>query len=170
MGVLNAVFLVVGILGVIFVMCLLAIFLERKFPSAKYDERQKLSRGKAYRVSFWMGAVYYLVVMAVMIFQVEKGKTIEPYLLIFFGLIIQAMVFHFYCILTHAAIPLAEQSGIAVVSYLVCGLAQLLTNDYSGVWPLVGKGSEGWVRFVAGISFLILSLLHLVSILHREKE
>lgn len=170
MTIMQGLFILTAVLSLLVILCAAVIWVERKFSSEKYDERQKIARGNGYRVSFWVSAVYYLIVMSVMIFQVEKPKTVEPYLLIFGGLILQVMASHIYCILTHAALPLSEKPWVAVICYLFSGALQLLTNDYSEPFPLVGRGSEAWVRLMTAVSFFMLAAMHLISLLRREKE
>lgn len=170
MSVMNAIMITIGVLAAMMIFCAVVIFIERRFPSERYDERQKQSRGNAYRLSFWTGMVYYLVVMTVMTFRIGKDMQIEPFLLVFGGLMMQVMVSHFYSILTNAALPLSEKPGIAVLSFSFCGILQLASHDYTQPIPLVGQGSQEWVTLLVGVSFLTLALLHLISILRREKE
>lgn len=167
---LQALFGMVGGLVLLVALCAVVIFMERRFPSEKYDERQKQARGNAYRLSFWVGAIYYLAIMTVMIFQVENEKAVEPFLLVFGGLILQIMVMHIYCILTHSALPLSEKPRVAIAGYFVCGLLQLLTNNYSELFPLVGKGSEAWVRLMVAVSFFALAVMHVINRMRRERE
>lgn len=159
-----------GVLSTLVLICAAVIFLERKYPSEKYDERQKIARGNAYRVSFWVGAVYYLAVIAILIQQVDSPKTVEPYLLIFCGFVLQVMVMHIYCIFTHAALPLSEKPGVAVVSYLVCGVLYLVTNDFSAPLTFVGYESRRWTGLWLCVSFFALGVMHIISLLRREKE
>lgn len=170
MSAMSVIMMTIGVFAAMLIFCAGVIFIERKFPSERYDERQKQSRGNAYRLSFWTGALYYLAVMVFLTFRVGKELPIEPFLLVFGGLMVQVMVSHFYSILTHAAMPLSEKPGIAVLSYLFCGILQLVSHDYTKPIPLVGQGSQKWVALIVGVSFLILALLHLISILRREKE
>ena len=67
MPVWNAVFLLLGILALLVAVCLGVVWLERRFPGKKFDERQKIARGNAYRLSSWVGNVYFLVILAIMI-------------------------------------------------------------------------------------------------------
>lgn len=170
MSIMNAILVTIGALAMILFFCAIVIFIERRFPSERYDERQKQARGNAYRLSFWTGMVYYLVVMTVLTFRIGKDIQIEPFLLIFGGLMVQVMVSHFYSILTNSALPLSEKPGIAVLAFLFCGILQLASHDYTHPIPFVGQGSQAWVTLLTGVSFLILALLHLISILRREKE
>ena len=170
MSAMSVIMMTIGVFAAMLIFCAGVIFIERKFPSERYDERQKQARGNAYRLSFWTGMVYYLVVMTVLTFRIGKDMPIEPFLLVFGGLLLQVMVSHFYSILTNSALPLSEKPGVAVLSFSFCGILQLASQDYSQPIPLVGWGSQAWVTLLAGVSFLILALLHLISILRREKE
>ena len=170
MTIWQGLLLSLGVLLGLIMLCIAVIFLERKFPSEKYDERQKIARGNAYRVGFGVSAVYYLVILTVMVRQVDSPKTVEPYLLIFGGLLLQAMVMHIYCILTHAALPLSEKPWIAVASYLFCGALYLATSDWSAPLTFVGYGSHRWTGLWMCVFFFALAVMHIVSLLRREKE
>ncbi len=163
----------IGILAAIVVLCAGVIYLERKFPGESYDERQKLSRGNAYRLSFWIGFFYSLAVLMILIRQVEGEKTVEPYLLIFFGAVIQAIVYHTYCILTHSALPLSEKPVVTIVCYALTGLLQLwYIGDKAELFPLtfVGKESSVWINILCGAGFFYLALIHTINLLRKEKE
>ena len=170
MTIWNAILCLLAILLALVLLCAAVIFLERKFPSKKFDERQKAARGSAYRLSFLVGTVYYLVVLAVLLRQEHGPQTVAPYLLVFGGLELQVMVTHIYCILTHAAMPLSEKPGAAVAGYLFCGLLYLTMCDYTKPMPLVGAGSEAWVWLATMLSFFALAVMHIISLLRREKE
>ena len=158
----------IGVLLALVLLCAVVIFMERKYPSENYDERQKQSRGRAYRLSFWVGLIYYFTVMCIMIF--DEIASVEPYLLLFFGFVLQIMVLHIYSVMTHAAVPLSEKPGVAIVSYLVAGVLNLLMNDYSKPIPLVGERSIAAIRPVLGILGLALAAMHLIQYLRDRKE
>lgn len=173
MSVLQIMFAMLGILLGIVLFCLGVIYLEKKAPGEEFDERQKIMRGNAHRLSLMVGFVYFLVVTAVLIRQVDGEKTVEPFLLIFFGLEIQLLVLHTYCLLTHSALPLSEKPITAIVCYTVSGLIQLgYIFNRLGDFPLamVGYGSSGWIHLTTGVFFLYLALMHLIALLHKEKE
>ena len=88
MAVGNVLVGIVGFLLCIIAFCALIILLEKKFPSREYDERQKAAQGRASRLGMIVGMLYFMVVMTVMIFQVDHPKTVEPYLLIFIGILL----------------------------------------------------------------------------------
>ena len=162
-----------GILFGIVLLCAGVIYLQKKAPGQEYDERQKIMRGKASDLSLTTGFVYFLVVTAILIRQVEGEKTVEPFLLIFFGLELQMLVYHTYCLLTHSAMPLSQRPVTAVVCYSFSGLIQFLyIFNRLGDFPIamVGRGSAGWIHLTGGVFFLYLALMHLIQMLWKEKE
>lgn len=173
MGILQIIFSLACIFLGIVLLCLGVIYLERKAPSEEYDERQKAMRGNAYRLSFFVGMIYYLVVTVILIRAVDGEKTVEPYLLLYFGMILQIMVLHTYCLLTHSALPLSEKPVTTIVCYILSGLIQLLyVFEKLDAFPLpfVGKETSGWIHLTTGILVLFLALMHLIRLLWKEKE
>ena len=162
----NAVLLLLGILALLVAVCLGAVWLERRFPGKRFDERQKIARGNAYRLASWVGNVYFLVILAIMLRWPDLSRYVEPYLLIFLGLELEVMVMHIYCIITHASLPLSEKPGMAVGSYLIIGALYLTMIDFSQPLELVGYGSNR----VICVYFLALAAMHILSLLRREKE
>ena len=173
MSLLKVTGAILAVLAGIVLLCLGVIWLERKFPSKEYDERQKQAQGRASRLGMITGLIYFMVVTAVLIRQVEEPKTVEPYLLVFIGVLLMVMVDHTYCFLTHSTLPLSQKPMTSIVCYAVCGMIQLLY-----IWEaldrfplaLVGRGSAGWIHLLTGISFLYLSLIHLIQYLRDRRE
>ena len=160
------------LMGIVF-LCLGVIYLEKRMPGKQYDERQLHARTRAHRLSFWVGFAYYLVVTVVLMKQVDGEKTVEPFLLVFVGLILQALVLHTYSILSDAALPLSEKPLYPIACFTFVGCLQL-TQFYNqlrwGIPGLTGRGAADWVFLMTGISFLYLSLLHLIQWLRGRKE
>ena len=174
MTVINALLLIFGILATLVLLCVLAVFLEKKIPWNQYDERQRLSRGNAYRVSFWIGAIYYLCVMVYLIQGVGKDtEQIEGYLLLFAGFVFQAMAFHIYCLLTHCALPLGEKPTASIIGYACLGGVHLLdfvTRPLERNLALSGQESFACVRLMLGVFFFSLAVMHLIRAVWKEKE
>lgn len=163
-------------LALVFVvaLCVAAVWIEKHYPGEDYDERQKLAKGRAYRLAFWTGLVYYFCVAFFFLSQAEKEKVIEPYLLVAWGLLLQVMVDHTYCVITHSALPLSQKPGMTIVSYLMCGGLQLV-NFYQfymryGAVSFVGADSAKWIFLTAGICFYYLVVLHAIQLLRDRRE
>ena len=162
-----------GILLGIVLLCLGVIYFEKKLPAKNYDERQLGARARAHRLSFWVGFAYYLGVVVLLIRQVEGEKTVEPFLLVFSGLILQALVLHTYSILSDAALPLSERPLYPITCFTFVGCLQLtqFCNQLRwGIPGLTGRGAADWVLLMTGISFLYLSVLHLIQWMRGRKE
>ena len=157
----------------IFLLCLGAVWVEKNFPSEKFDERQKAVRGRAYRLSFWVGFVYMLCMIPILVGQVDGEKTVEPYLLMFGGFVIQNLVFHVYCLINHSVLPLSQKPVVMILGYLVMGATWLLNYRNCvrrAPLSLVGHGSDGWLYLIMAVTFLSMALMHLIQLLRREKE
>lgn len=177
MSVVLVAFLYAVVIAAVVAFCLVAVYLERNIPSEKYDERQKIARGNAYRVSFLLSMVYNIFL--IFYFTLGTGRTewfLEPFLLITIGFLIQIDSFHIYCVLTGCALPLGEKPKTSIISYAIAGafyLAQYyllyIPENVEGVSDS-GSRSMNLFRLLISFSFFSLAVLHLISCLRKEEE
>lgn len=174
MSVMLVLFLAVVAIAVLAAVCAIVVYLERNFPGEKYDERQKVARGNAYRLCFWVGMVYYLILIPYLVMGVYDEWVVEPYLLVTIGFILQMLSFHIYCLMTHSALPLGEKPIPTVVSYFLLGgmyLAQyLLLNTGGNTVDFSGYESVNGLRLLMALGFCFLAVVHLIAYLRKEKE
>lgn len=169
---------IVGMVAIVAAMAAVsagAVWCEKRFPGPDYDERQKIARGNAYRVSFWVGTVYALGGMVYyQFFAQAQSEVIEPSLLLFGGIALTALAFHIYCLLTNAALPLGQRPGGTALVYLLLGgvnLAQTIARYYGGQpLALAGQGSSLLMSLVLSVFFLSLSVLYAIRMVWQEKE
>ena len=174
MSLISDIIIILGVLVFAFLICLAVIWLERKFPGKQFDERQKIARGNAYRVSMCVGSIYYLGVMIYLASQ--EGETAGVFdfnILVVWGLILQVLVLHIYSLLTHSALPMGETPHIAIKGYLLFGVVCLIWSGYestSSITILIGK--ENWMRLklAMGIVFLALAAMHELRLRWKEKD
>ena len=169
----KTVLLIIGVLVFVVALCAVAVWVEKKFPGEAFDERQKAARGRGYRLSFWVGVIYYMGVVIVLLRQVDGEKTVEPYLLVLIGVVLQEMVDHTYCLLTHSALPLSQNRLWAVCSYVVCGtlhITQFHNLSKRDGFSLVGYGTSSWIWLICGCCFFYLTVLHIIQALMDRKE
>lgn len=157
------------------VACAFAVYLERNFPSEKFDERQKIARGNAYRFCHWVGLIYYFGLMVYFTFHTGKDEwPLEPFLLLVIGILIQLQSFHIYCVMTHCALPLGEKPMPTIIGYLVLGtmwLAMYFGQYIPEDTPyLSGAGSMNLFRLLTALDFYALAAMHLIGLLRKEKE
>lgn len=173
MSMMKIILWMLGILLGIVLLCLGVIYLEKRIPGKNYDERQNQSRARAHRLSFWVGFAYFLAVVILLIQQVDGGKKVEPFLLVFTGLILQALVLHTYSIFSDAALSLAEKPWVAIVCFALVGcmqLTQFIMGCRQGIPGLTGREAADWIFMMTGTGFLYLSILHLIQWLRRERS
>ena len=158
-------FLYAVVIAAVVAVCALAVYLERNFPSEKFDERQKIARGNAYRFCHWVGLVYYFGLMVYFTFHTGKAEwPLEPFLLLVIGILIQLQSFHIYCVMTHCALPLGEKPMPTIIGYLVLGtmwLAMYFGQYIPEDTPyLSGAESMNLFRLLIALDFYALAALH----------
>ena len=175
MSVGLVVFIFVIVIAFVASASVLAVYLERNFPSAKYDERQKIARSNAYRFSHWIGMIYYFGLLVYFTLQAGKSEwVLEPFLLVTIGILIQLQSFHIYCLMTHSALPLGEKPMPTVISYTLLGglyLVQYFVQHIPEDTPwLTGANIYNLLRLLIALDFFALAVMHLIGMLRREKE
>ena len=175
MSVWIVVLLFAVVIGALALAGLVAVYVSRNFLSRKFDERQQIDRGNAYRFSHWVGMVYYLGLMTYFVFRTGKSEwVLEPFLLVVIGIMIQLQSFHIYCLMTRSALPLGEKPMTVIIGYLVLGsvyLAQYFMQYIPEDTPWVtGAGSYNLLRLLIALDFYALAIFHLIGLLWKEKE
>ncbi len=167
--------LFVSVMAIVVLACCLALYADRNFASEKYDERQQIERGNAYRFSFYVGTVYYMALLVYFVFHTgENAWALEPFVLLMIGMLLQLQSFHIYCVMTHSALPLGEKPVPMIVGYTILGGMYLL--QYYGQYVpentvgITGAMSYNLFRLLISLDFFSLAVLHLISLLWKEKE
>lgn len=156
---MTAFFVIVGVLAALLGLCIIVIQIQKNNPGQQYDERQKQARGEAYRLSFWAGTIYYLLIALGI--GLEEPDSDLVFSLLMAGLLGQVMLLHFYCFLTHAALPLGEKPLGNAVCYFVLGAMYLYEYFFMG---------RGWIKLTVGLCTLTLALLHLITHIRQNRE
>lgn len=169
------VFLFAVVIALIVLAGILAVYVGRNFTSEKFDERQQIDRGNAYRFSHWVGMVYYFGLLVYFVFHTGKSEwVLEPFLLLMIGILIQLQSFHIYCLITHSALPLGEKPMPMIIGYTLLGGVYLV--QYFGQYIpedtpwLTGAGSYNLLRLLISLDFFALAVLHLIAHMRKEKE
>lgn len=169
----TIVFILLVLLGIV-LLCLAAVWIEKKFPGKQYDERQILARSKAHRLAYWVGFVYSMAVVMILIYQVDGKKTVEPYLLVLGGVFLQEIVIHTYCLITHAALPLSQNPAPTIAGFIIIGITHVITfwvhYKRYGTMLTVGQSTITYIYLITGIGFLYLALLHLIQTLRKDGD
>ena len=151
-------------------LCWYRLWIEKKAPSDDYDERQKIEQGKANGITMLTGLIYFVVLMCWM----ERGTLpADPRFLIFVGILLELMVYHIYCLMTHAALPLSRKPKSAIGSYVTLGIIWTLRACmYDPAWgmDLHGTGVGFWRFVLTAFCAFSLAAMHLISYLRDKKE
>ena len=169
------VLLFVAVVVLIAIACGAAVYVGRNFTSKKYDERQQIDRGNAYRFSFYVGTLYYFALLVYFIFHTGNSEwVLEPFVLLMIGILLQLQSFHIYCVMTHSALPLGEKPLPTMIGYCILGamyLAQyFLQHIPEDTVGLTGAARYNLVRLLISLDFFSLAGLHLIGLLWKEKE
>lgn len=160
------------LVGVV-VYCYGAIWLEKQAHGEFYDERQLLVRGRAYQLSSRVAELCCLVMVSVFISQVDGEKIIEPYLAVIATFVVKSLVFHTYCTINYAAMPVSQKPLINFIGFAVIGSFWLWSAvRYQQRTPLslIGYGSWGVAQLVGVCYVYAIALMYLIQVLRREKE
>ena len=175
MSVGIVVFLFAVVIALVALAGLLAVYVGRNFGSEKFDERQQIERGNAYRFSHWIGMIYYMGLIIYFVFHTGESEWVfEPFLLVTVGILIQLQSFHIYCLMTHSALPLGEKPVPTIIGnfllgglYLVQYFFQYIPENIVG---LTGAESMNLFRLLISLDFFALAVFHLIAYLRKEKE
>ncbi len=151
-------------------LCWGILFLERHFPSKQYDERQKVARGNAYRAGFYLGLVWLIASGLVVGYDAHEGTLM---FVLFLGFVAQMLVFHIYCLLTHAAMPLSEKPWMSIASYGIMavfyGVNVFTARNIDARWPDKPMVNT-LIQLTMAVGFGSLSLMHLIQYLRDRKS
>lgn len=174
MAAFYVVLIALGVLLVLVLICAVALWWNRSGENPRYDERQLEEQRKAREVSDMVSMIYFIFVMCWLALAEMNGKeTLKPYLLVWIGLVIQIMTYHIYCVMTHAALPFGQKPVATICWSTFAGLVQFgnYYTSHAGE-PLITDQNQGVgvINLVAGVVFLAIALLHLITLLREEKE
>ena len=174
MRILPVIGWILAALAAIVLLCLGVLWVQKRYPSKEFDERQQIARGKAGNLAMIVGSLYFVCISIVLINQVEAPKTVEPYILVMIGLELMAMVDHTYCLLCHAALPFSKKGGSTAICYLIMGLVDIgqfaLRRNWVTTLSWVGRGTQPLFYLLLGIGFLYLGLMHAIAWLWDRKQ
>ena len=166
---IHSVLLVVGLLGAVVLLCGIVTGVEKKIPRTEYDERQKLVQGKAYALAFNVGLLYFIPVTIWQMLQADAGKPfVGMYLVLFFGLWVQMLLFNTYCIFNGAGLPLSGKHPWAAGIYILLGVHYFLA--FFGYGPELNRQEMALVPLMLGVGFAYLGALHLIQHFRERKE
>lgn len=172
MTILNTLLISFGVIVALVLLCMLVVWLEKHGPEGDYDERQRLARGNAYRISFFFGVAYTFFLVFYLDSSAGASLAVSPSTLLWFGLIMEWMVFNIYCLLTRAALPFSGSPILTSAGYGLCALFNLVfCLSYSNRPEYLRNGDTFIIpHFFMGVCFASLAVMYLISAFWKEKE
>lgn len=141
--------IIVGIVIVLFCFIFTKILLKKKGLLKKecYDERQEIEKGKGYKIGFFVGLVYYLLLMIVQLTDIEFDNAFFTFL----GICLSVGTFAIYCIVKNAYFGYNQPpKGVTILLFVI-----LIINLFPCIMSLI----EGKMLRSTGINLLCSVLL-----------
>lgn len=112
--------LIVAVITLVLIGALaLLMWLEKKLPSKRYDERQQILRGNAHKWALLIGFCYFLII-AMLECVLPSGIQADLLLIVIVGIELEAYVLCFYCSFHDAYLPLTTSpKANIIVLYLL---------------------------------------------------
>lgn len=165
---------ILGGIAALVALCMAVIRGEKRKESGEYDERQRQAQGNAYRLSFNVGFFYFIGLWLCMgMGRFEEMETVATVL--FAGIVMQAMVFHIYCLLSHAALPLSDKGKpwrmiwmhtcLSAVHFGRFGMKLFRDGRYTE-----NTSADSWGELILAVTFGVLALMHLIQYLRDRRS
>lgn len=170
MAIVLGTLLIVGAVLILGGICRGLLWMEQRAPMDDYDERQKQARGSAYRISFWLGVVYNLVVVTLATFDLAAE---ELHTVVMMGILLQIMAFHICCMVSHADLPLSGNPWGVIAVDLLLGVKNIVELYLRGISMDMGlhELSRGaWIDLICGVFFMLLAVIQLIQLRRDGRE
>jgi len=137
----------------------------------KYDERQQLVRGNAYRIAFWS-----LVVFVIIYAMIDSTNIVLPCVntvAIFFIIFLAILIHTIYCIFNDGYFGINNKPKSYYILFLIIGLLNLaigVLNTIEGNLYTDGKLDLPVVNYMAGIVFVILGIAIVIKALISKSK
>ena len=185
----EAIGLLIGAALALLGLCALVIWLEKKCPSKRYDERQKEVRGKAYKWACFAGVVYFSA-LASLNTLLPTGVAMDMSFAICIGLVLQGMIVSIYCSLCGAYLPFRRSPKVNIILLYSIGVLDLIDGANAVRWlgitleenyleivkfPDVRLGATGddvlaWLDLILAVGFLFLATIQLICYKRQQAE
>lgn len=185
----EAVGLLIGAALALICLSALVIWLERKIPSKRYDERQKEVRGKAYKWAYVVGLLYYgALILAIGL--LPNGLSMNMDFAICIGLLLQVFVCEVYCSIRGAFFPFRRSPKANIIIGYILGAVFLyegamtvrslgitLEENYLEVIKFrdvrldaIGADVLAWLQMIVAVMFLVLATVQLIRYMWDQQE
>lgn len=160
-----------GVVGLLAAGCALCVWLERKVPVKRFDERQQEARGKGYRFGFWVGIAYNIILWIAAESADIGARDMGIWALA--GVFLTLLSSEMYMMMTGAMLPFAQKFPVFLtVGYLATGAVWLhnAISDVSKQQALFGQHSIPWMELIISIAFFSMGLLYFIDWMKRRRS
>ena len=160
--------LIVGLLGGILVA---EFFFFGKNGEKKYDERQILEQGKAFKIGFFTMLIVFEVLILINLsgFTGLIDSTVFYQIAIFIGLLAYVV----YCIWTESYFAINEKTNRVIVAFAIIAIVNLvigILNAFSGQMVVDGRITFKVINPICALFFLIIFGVMLVKRIVNAKK
>ncbi len=164
LGIFKASVIAFGIIVGLIICIFLFRYMNRdKKVITKYDERQEMARGKAYKYGFWASMIAAAVVMTLDIAGIEVASSFTKYFFIMFvGILVQVTI----SILNDAYYGINTNKKRLIVICIVAGIINLFSvvaNILGGMFIVDGIVSDSGANALCCILMLYAGILLIIK-------
>jgi MFS family permease len=153
-------FIVGGVISVFLVLIILKFINKDSSLRAKYDERQHIVRGRAYRIAFWTAVILLALYSFIDAYKIDIP--IKRHVIPFIIIMISVLVHTSYAILNDGYFGMNESRKRAMVMFVLIGLLNFgisILEMNRGQMIEDGKLSSPFMNLICGISFVIIGIV-----------
>lgn len=160
---------IVGILAGLAVLFIAKFIFLKKWGPCKYDERQMLARGKAYRAAFWT-LVVYLCLDGLLTLGSEV-RWANVFVVYYIGIGLALEVYAVICILNDAYFPLKEKPGFYLTFFgvIIVWSAAVSLSDFLNGKPFVTDGMLNY-RIINPVIVVVFAGIFITLLARRLAE
>ncbi len=166
LGVFTGVFV-----GIVIVAILLKLTKTDKSRKCRYDERQQLIRGTAYRYGFF--SMMVINVLAIIFDSGEMPLPVESGVIHYVSILVGVGVYASYCILKDSYFALNENKKVIMLVFCLVGII----NFCGGILQIAhgnmienGVVNSNCINFLCGILFIVIFIILLVKSAMDKRE
>ena len=166
-------------------LCVLLMWLEKKIPPKRFDERQQQVRGKAANWALLAGMVYFCGIAIASILLPGEMKE-HWFAVILIGLSLEGLVYYVYCIVNDAHIPLLKSPRQRILWGYLCGITQLAAaaarvganklyfteagEVMKRAFYEIPLDAVAFSQLICVVLFVLLATIELVRLLWRKED
>lgn len=169
--------LVFGFIFAFLAVAILSVLVSRKANTdkklkTKYDERQQMVRGRAYKYSFW------ILVFLICLYSLIDSSDIElpcTNTVLIFGILLLTVLFHaVYCILNDGYFGINNKPRTYYAMFVIIGLFNIMigvmNTIHGSIW-VNGKLDVPVVNYFAGFMFIVVGIaIAIRSIMNKASD